>query len=185
MSRTVTTSRTVYTFDELSDSAKETARQDWSQFMWEDGSMQEGVADMFENEMQARGWEDAELRTYGLYVQGGYPTWRGTLPAFEHDGRPYVLTVTTRHSGGGSEHMSCEVEDAETTSDDVYGTPEWPAYLARIEAAERAAKDMVYSLSVELYRMIEAEDEYQSSEDMVRETAEANGYEYDEDGHLA
>lgn len=182
MSRTYAIERTVYSFDELSDQAKETAREEWSRFLWEAGGMHESLTLLFDGFMGERGWQGAELRTYSLYSQGGYPTFRGTLPAFEHDGRTYVVTVTTRHGGGGAEHMVTDVEDVEDTDAADYGSPEWPAYLARIQAAGHAAEEMVSDLSSELYQAFAAEDDYQSSEEAVREAAEANGYEYDEDG---
>ena len=185
MARTYSIERTVYTWDELSDTAKDHAREAWSRFLWDSGSMQESMELIFDGYMEDRGWQDAELRTYSLYSPGGYPTFCGTLPAFEHGGRTWTLTVTTRHSGGGSEHMVCDVEPADDTdSDTFYGTPEWPAYLAAVTAAEGAADDLVNGMSSELLYAFRDEDDYQISDESMAETSEANGYEYDEDGNL-
>jgi hypothetical protein len=182
--RTFTITRTAFAWSELSEAAKDHAREAHSRFLWDSGDAQESMELIFDGIMEERGWADAELRTYSLYSQGGYPTWRGTLPSFTHEGRVYPLTVTTRHSGGGSEHMVCDVEDPETDEDEVYGTPAWNGFVARLTSAREAAESMVSDLSSALLYAFRAEDDYQTSEEVMAETAEANGYEYDEDGDL-
>jgi hypothetical protein len=81
--------------------------------------------------------------------------------------------------------MTVRVEDDESDPDGEYGSPNLAAYTARLEAAEEAARDHVLSLSSDLYYAFIAEDEYRTSDEQMSETAEANGYEYDESGHLA
>jgi hypothetical protein len=180
MPRTVTTETTVYTWDELSDAAKDTAREKWSRSLWDDGIMQESMTEIWEHMLTEAGWEDLADLSYSLYMQGGYPAWSGTLRGFGHDGRTYILTTDNRRG-----NMSLNLEEEGEPWDAAYGTPEWDTAVARIEAAERAARDHVYSLSHELYDAFIAEDEYQCSDDVMAETSEANGYEYDESGHLA
>lgn len=186
MSRTYTIEKTVYTFDELSESAKETAREELNRFLWECGSMQESMDMIFDGYMNELGWDDAHALTYSLYSQGGEPSWAGRF-TFDHDGTDYPVSVTNRHYGGGSYGFGIEVdvEGTELDTDDAYGSAEWDATVARIQAVEYAVMQHLGSLSAELLRRFYAEDEYQSSEEQVAETAEANGYEYDEGGHLA
>jgi hypothetical protein len=181
MPRTVTTETTVYTYPELSDDAKETARARWSQFLWDTGSMQESMNEIWEHTLTEAGWSDLSDLTYALYSQGGYPAWSGTLAGFEHDGRTWTLRTDNRGSRYG---RNVWIEDDESDPDGEYGSPNLAAYTARLEAAEEAARDHVRDLSHELYQAFEAEDEYQTSDEQMAETAEANGYEYDESGHL-
>lgn len=178
MPRTYAVERTVYTWNELSDSAKDTARQEWSRFLWSDGSMQESLSDLWENTLTEAGWVNLSDLSYDLYSQGGYPAWSGTLEAFEHGDRAYPVIVRNSRSGFG-EYTSVDV-DSEQDEDETDD-----AYAARIEAVEGAARDHLHSLSYELLYAFRAEDEYQCSDDVMAETAEANGYEYTEDGRLA
>jgi hypothetical protein len=180
MPRTVTTETTVYTWGELSDDAKDTARQEWSRFLWDGGIMQESMTDIWENMLTEAGWTDLSDLSYALHMQGGYPSWSGTLAGFEHGGRTWTVTTDNRRTG-----MVVRVEDDESDPDGEYGSPNLAAYTARLEAAEEAARDHAYSLSHDLYYAFIAEDEYQTSDEVMAETSEANGYEYDESGHLA
>jgi hypothetical protein len=182
MPRTVTTETTVYTWDELSDDAKDTARERWSRFLWDDGSMQEDIEESWQYTLTTAGWTDLSDLTYDLYSQGGYPAWTGTLAGFEHDGRTWTLRTDNR---GGRFSRTVWVEDDESDPDGEYGSPNLAAYTARLEAAEEAARDHVSALSTELLYAFREVDEYRTSDDQMSETSEANGYEYTEDGHLA
>ena len=173
MPRTYSIQKTVYTWDELSDSAKDTARQEWNRFLWDDGSMQESMAEIWESTLTDAGWTDLADLSYAIAMQGGYPEWSGTLAGFEHGGKTWTVIANNRRG-----NMSIHVEDPD---DDYTGEQDLPACLA----AEEAARDLVSELSHKLYWAFIAEDEYQTSDEVMAETAEANGYEYDEDGHLS
>ena len=180
MPRTYSVERTVYSYDELSDRAKETAREEWNRFLWDCGSMQESMELIFDHIMEEAGWTNLGDLSYSLYSQGGYPEWSGTLAGFTHDGRTYTVVTDNRRG-----NMDVSILDDEDDPDGDYGSPNLAAYTARVETAEEAARELVSDLSHKLFWAFRAEDEYQSSDESVRESAEANGYEYDEDGHLA
>lgn len=181
--RIKTTETPVYTWDELSESAKDHARQKWSEFLWNDGSMQEDMQLIFDGKMEDLGWEptgkDGDL-SYALYMQGGYPAFSVDIPDFQHDGRSYVV-----HVRNARDYFEVTVEESDDDPDVAYGTPEWDAEVKRIEAVEEAVKDKLRDVSHELYEAFVKEDEYQVSDEQMAETSEANGYEYDENGDLA
>lgn len=186
MSRTFTIEKTVYTWDELSEDAKDNARQKHSQFLWECGSAHESMELIFDFILEEAGWEEAGDLTYSLYQRGGQPTFSGVLRGWEHEGRIYDLTVRNTSGGGSCHYFSVELEAIDGSDEDTYyGTPEWDAYVKRIEVAEEAAKDLCRDLSHKLLEAFYAEDEYMTSDEQMAETCEANGYEFTEDGDLA
>jgi hypothetical protein len=148
--------------------------------------MAESLEAIWRDTLTDAGWSDLSDLSYDLYGRGGYPQWSGVMPPFEHDGAYYAVSVGKRHQGGGTYSWSVDVEPADDSEwpDTAYGTPEWDAQVARIEAVERAVIEHIDSLSSSLFWAFRAEDEYQVSDDVMAETAEANGYEYTEDGHL-
>lgn len=175
----------VYTWDELSPAAKDKARENWSRFLWEDGTANENMQMIFDDLMESEGWSHYGDLTYSLYMQGGEPMWTGELPRFEHDGRVYSVSVMKRGLGGSSYAWDVRLFDEEDETDAVYGTPEWDAEVARIEAVEEAVKDYCRELSARLLDAFVKEDEYMVADEQMADNAEANGYEYTADGELA
>lgn len=185
MPRTKVTETTVYTWDELSPAAKDRAREEHSRFLWEAGWIQEDLERIWRYELEEAGWTDLEDLSYSLYSPGGEPMWRGDVD-FEFEGRTYHLTVRKRPLGGSSYAWDVGVVDPDDPElDAVYGTPEWDAAVARVEAVERAAKDMLRALSSKLLAAFREEDDYRVSDEVMAEDCAANGYEFTEDGTLA
>lgn len=152
----------VYTYDELSDRAKETARERWSQFLWECGSMQEDCSEIWEQFLTERGWSELSDLEYSLYCQGGYPSWTGRV-TFEHNGVTWNASVRR----GRVEWVESDDEDTDT------------------RPAEDELSNLLSVWSSELLYAFQDADEYASSDEAVREASEANEYEYTEDGKLA
>lgn len=172
--RVKVTETNVYTWGELSDAAKDHAREQHSRFLWDDGVAAESMQLIFDGVMEAAGWSDLSNLTYDLYQQGGYPEWAGTLRGFEHGGLKWTVTTQNGHRYG----RSVDVEPEWETDDDPDRTD------AETEAALDAARDMVSALSSELFYKFRAEDEYMTADEQMAETSEANGYEYTEAGDL-
>lgn len=170
--REVTTTKTVYTWDELSDEAKDHARAEHNSFLWDSGEMRETMEEIWEDFLTEQGWENLSGLSYNLYSPGGEPAWDGDLPEWEFEGRTYYVTVRNHHYFG----MRVSV-------DETFDENEAVAY-SEVERIEVAAKDMVLSLSHDLLVKMRAEDEYVVNDESMADTCEANGYEFDEDGNL-
>lgn len=182
--RVKVTETNVYTWGELSDAAKDHAREQHSRFLWDYGEANESMQMIFDDLMESEGWSDSGDLTYSLYVQGGEPMWSGEMPRFEHDGRVYAVRVSKRPLGGSSYAWDVRLDDEEDETDAAYGTPEWDAVVARIEAVEEAVRDYCRDLSSRLYDAFVKEDQYMTADEQMAETSEANGYEYTEAGDL-
>lgn len=170
--RVKVTETTVYNWDELSDGAKDNARQDHSRFLWESGEMSETIEDLFNEKMESLGWVNLDNLNYNLYMQGGEPTWTGDLPEFEFEGRTYYVTVRNQRG-----YMTVDIED-DTDTDDELSVRE---YVNAVDAA----KDMVNSLSYDLLYAFRGADEWAVNDENMAATCEANEYEFTEDGELA
>lgn len=173
--RTEMIERDVYTYDELSEAAKEHAREQYNRWGWDDGIMQESMQLIADGILAEVGLREAGNLTYSLYSQGGTPKFE-TSGAFSHDGESYSIGVTTEHTGGGHYRAVIELYFTDERADD------WDAEIPA--AARTAAVDFISGLSNKMYMAFVAEDEYQSSDEVVSEVCEANGYEFDEEGNL-
>ena len=180
--RTLTIEKTVFKYEELSDSAKEKVREEHNRFLWEDGEMTERMQMIADGILEAAGFEEAEDLSFNLYSQGGYPTFktRTKSPMLLGDkvkGKRrtrHTVLVSLRHLGGSSSAFEVEVLDTKGYEVLDYDDPK-----------SEAAKDLLRDLSHDIYNAMVKEDEYMSSDEVVAEISEANEWEYTEDGHLA
>lgn len=163
-----TTETTLYTYDELSDDAKERVREWWNRVQWDDGSAAESMQMIWSGQLEEDGWVNLSNLTFDLYSQGGYPAWTGTREGWEHDGHRWTVSTVNRR------YMDVDVEPED---DDV--TPD------QEKAARDSANDYVQGISHDLFWKFRAEDDYMGSDEQVREACEANEYEFTEDGTIA
>lgn len=169
--RTITFTKDLYSYSELSDAAQEKVREKISRWGWEDGSMNESMQLIADGMLEDLGFSEAENLTYSLSTQGGYPAF-GTSGTFEHEGTEYTLTVTNSRA-------NFEIEILDVDSDYLENSRE------AVQAIYKAARDFLSDLSYKMFRAFVAEDEYRSSDEEVRETAEANEWEFDEFGNFS
>lgn len=160
----------VYTWDELSDSAKDNAGERHNTFLWESGEMHESILDLFNEKMESLGWVNLEDLSYNLYMQGGTPAWTGDLPEFEHNGSMYYVTVRNRR-----DYNEVRVDAGDDSNLSVMD----------IANATHAARDMVNSLSYDLLYAFRDLDAAAVNDEAMAATCEANGYEFTEKGELA
>jgi hypothetical protein len=166
----------VYTYPELSDSAKEKVREWWNRCQWDDGVGQENMAMIFDEYMSGDGWIDVSGLTYDLYSQGGYPEWKGTRRGWEYGGRVWTIETGVSRWYHGPKGIRVTVEYQ--TDEDSDPTDE------EQKAAEDAADDYVSELSSTLFYAFRDEDEHMASDEYVADACEANSYEFTEDGDL-
>ena len=161
--RTVISETIAYEYSELSDAAKERVRYDNNAMWWEDYYTQESVRVYAENivsrYMTVSSFGDL---SYSLYTQGGEPLFslKATI------GNDVWLTVTNHPYYGMQVEYGAHEDDAQ---------PEELAIFVR---------DLLHAIRSEISAMLYMADEYYSSDEYAAEMADANGYEYDEDGDM-
>lgn len=181
MPRTFTVERTVYTFAELSEAAKDTARQRHSIFLWDDGIMQEDCQMIAENLAEAHGLEDLRDLTFSLYTPGGEPEFSGTMRTMV-EGSEYVCRIKRGEIVDTVPTDESELSIGHEIDSD---SPEYLAYEQRMDQAMREVAERMDALSSAMLRAFYALDDDVVSDEAMIEAGEANGYEYDEHGHLA
>lgn len=181
----IVTETPVYTWDNLSDAAKDHAREAHNRFLWDDGEAQENMELIWSGVLEDEGWQNVSDLSYSLYSQGGEPIWNGDIPEFTHEGGTYYVQLRKRPLGGSSYAWDVTVDEGDGALEVAYGTPEWDAEVARLERIEEAAKDYARGLSTKIFWKMRDEDEYMTNDEQMAETCEANGYLFDEDGNLA
>ncbi len=179
MPETRTVEQTIYTYPELSETAKDAVRQRFSTWDWEDGSMQERMSDIVDGILEDAGFEKAENLSYQLYQQGGYPVFstRSASPVFVEEPTPgtrrkrHTVIVSVQGYGGSSYGFVVEVLDK-----DGYEV---------LDEESTKAKQLIEGLSHRMYSAMVEEDEYMSSDEVVAESCEANEYRFFENGSMA
>lgn len=197
--RTKVIEKTVYQFSELSDEAKERALQDYAQFIGETGDAAEFVIEDAKNIGALMGITVNNVYYSGFWSQGdgacfegSYEYTKGSVKAVESEAPQdkelhriaqglrevqarnfYALSASVRQRGHYNNSSNTEI-----TVDD---SRHWRASDDAIETVKELLRDYMDWI----YRNLEREYEYQTSEEQCREASEANQWEYDESGRLA
>lgn len=189
--RTRTREETVYTFDELSDSARERALCDHEATLYDDWS--ECTIDYAKEVARCAGFTKPEIFWSGFSSQGDGACITGTWYASDvrDDGEwgddvkallaPFVaapkgLSATLTHRGRYYHEQSVSIDWTWDSED--YDAP-YPQEA--VDSLDEAMRDLMRWV----YRSLETEYEYQTSAEVFRETAEANEWEFLESGAIA
>lgn len=199
--------KTVYQFDELSDDAKETARSWWRagglDYDWWDYTF-----DDFRRILEILGYsvDHRDIQFSGFWSQGDGASFRGSYSYRKGAARDirnyaprdirlhaiadalqdmqrrnfYQVTGQIGRGYGASSYvhemtMSFDVDRADGAC--------WSQEAA--DDAEEAFAEASRDLARWLYRTLEAEHDYLTSDESVDETIRANEYEFDEEGNIA
>ena len=204
----------VYTYAELSDSAKEQVRSRLGQYIDYDCVCEDAatVADLLGIDIRKTrktmmgGWHRYVPTIYwsGFWSQGDGACFEGTYKykkgavdavksyapqdkelhriayALQEAQRPffYKLCATMKHRGH-YQHSGCMQVEVEVDSDNDYSDS------ATLRNSEGTVIQCMRDFADWIYKRLEEEYEYQTSDEAVAETCEANGYEFYEDGSIA
>lgn len=193
--REVTIVKTVFSFNELAESAKqrvlewnaETLYDGWAEFMIED----------FQDRMLSKGIDVENVYWRGFWSQGDGACFEGRIDAlkfmkahklcnkyralYNHVNGGYGGSVRVHHSGHYY-HEYCVTFDTDYLYD---------YYQASDKVSEQAADfeeelaEICREYMREVYRDLEKEYDYQTSEEAVAEMCAANDYEFYENGKFA
>jgi len=197
MSRQVT--KTIYTFDELSDEAKERAINDWNaeglDYQWWDFVYNDAkeigklMGIQIENIYFSGFWSQGDgacFEGYYAHEKGSVKAVKGYAPQdrelhriardLSKVQRPYFygLEASVRHQGRYS-HEFCTVINVEDRRD-------YPA--DDISAGQEGIAEVLRDLMRWIYRTLEKEYEYQTSEENVSELLRINEYEFTAAGKM-
>jgi hypothetical protein len=182
--RTITTHTGVYPYEELSDKAKEKAREELYSELCEIGSVTELLRGTAADWLTNEGWTDLDpgefvdgpdlekLQFSICHSQGDFVAWASTRP-WDYNGTEYTVLTTMRHTGGGYETMDVNVE----TDADVD-----PADLTEIQA--RAEEMVSVSRHTLLALLHETDLDLTDDEEYLSEFAEANEIEFTVTGSI-
>lgn len=163
--RTIISETVAYQYSELSDAAKERVREDNNRHAWEMGGLRDDIREYAKEMFAAIGLELTNLE-YDLDSQGGEPRFSvsGTI------GEDFHVATNTHHYYGTSVEW--------WVGDDEY------ADNAQPEVGAIFVRELMDAMSAAIQSVLESEDEYVSSDEYAAEMADANGYEYDENGDM-
>lgn len=201
----------VYTFDLLSDQAKEKARDWYRQAGCSDFFGAEFVSDDAKEMLKHAGWDISKVYYTGFWSQGDGACFEGAwsarlvdvaamkdnapLDAELHRIAEELAKVAAKFplSGGGVKHRghyyheNCtsfdfEPGDDEECEDIIYRSDEDKAHNAAISAAEYDFIEASRDAMRWIYRRLEKDWEFQNSDEMVDENILANEYTFTEEG---
>lgn len=213
MSRQIT--KTVYTFEELSDDAKENARAWYRQQVFSDSNDWDHVIDdavecariigidisshpvktfggstVQEPDVQFSGFssqgDGALFEGRYAYAKGGLKAIKSYAPQDAELHRIAKALQDTQRKRFYKLTASCVQRGRYTNSSSMSVTVDHPDYLFRsVVDAEEEIRESLRSFADWIYRQLEKEYEYQNSNESVDENIIANGYEFDEEGKVA
>ncbi len=158
--------RTVYAFEQLSDEAKEKAR-DWFRSVHDDPMMQSHMINLTAEALEEAGFkvqklgQELDVRYSLSHCQGDGFSFLGDL---ERDGKKYKVTQNSNHY---YHEMTMDVVEI----DDEGNETEAPKVLEECRKIARAMAERGYD-----------EIDYQNSAEYIDESMEANEYTFTNDG---
>jgi len=207
------TETTVYQFDELSDEAKEKAREWYRQGNCDDSFWSECTIDDAKEIGKLLGMDIDNIYFSGFWSQGDGAcvegTWRASdvkadelkeyAPQDEElhrivDGLAAIAReypdgdFKVRHRGHYS-HSGCTAFDVElpnTQEDELeYDSPEFKLLQVKLGEDEDTLIELARDFMNWIYRQLEKEWDYQNSDEQVEESIRCNAYEFLETGERA
>jgi len=207
------TETTVYQFDELSDEAKEKAREWYRQGNCDDSFWSECTIDDAKEIGKLLGMDIDNIYFSGFWSQGDGACFEGTWRASDvkvdklkeyapqdkelHrivDGLAEIAKeypdgdFKVRHRGHYS-HSGCTAFDVElpnTQEDELeYDSPEFKLLQVKLGEDEDTLIELARDFMNWIYRQLEKEWDYQNSDEQVEESIRCNAYEFLETGERA
>tara|TARA_R110001632_G_scaffold70752_1_gene164621 strand:- start:11022 stop:11612 length:591 start_codon:yes stop_codon:yes gene_type:complete len=195
--RTITTTKTVFTFDELSEEAKETAIEknydintdyEWHEFIYEDAKT---IGELMGINIDRIYFSGFASQGDGACFEGSYSYEKGSVKSVtEHAPKDQELhriaqelqQLQQKHFYGLTAHVKqsghyCHANCTQINVDSEY-TPTNEDFEDEIQELLKDYMNWIYS-------QLEKEYDYQTSEEAIKETIEANEYEFTEDGKQA
>jgi hypothetical protein len=223
---------TVYKYAELSDKAKERARDWWREASARDNDFAEFVTDDFREELKALGFDTQRTGRYlapndpragdtiqwsGFWSQGDGASFSGTWRAsdcdptelladrpamFEHDGKQETSKENAELHRIAGEILACKaagltvarITDSsrgfcmsvgDTEHDEPEALTNVDEWRDHCEVTEARFIEAARDLARAFYKALEAEYDYQNSDEQIAETIIANEYEFTAEGKRA
>jgi len=195
--------RNIYKFEELSETSKEKALQDWEIFLSEGDNWHEYEIEYWVEKLQEIGFLNAEIQFSGFWSQGDGASFTAdvdldtiinSLLCSDYN-RSYLALCTmqdkgiidididvTRHSHHYSHEKTCGINIDWNCRDKPIEFENWLAGV--IEDLEKDIESLRYDLCRKIYKSLKSEYNYQVSEESYKETCDANDYEFYSDGSM-
>jgi hypothetical protein len=172
--RTETTTRTLYTFDELSDKAKDKARE-W----WRAGALNYAWWEFIFEDAESIGLKITEFDIYGnRYAKGDFTRYPVEVAERIKENHGEACETYATALAFLKEH-SAFIDGAEK---DEYGELATCKLERELEDIER---DFQYSLLEDYAIMLQKEYDWQLEDDQAEAAIRSNGYEFTEAGEIA
>ena len=179
--------KTIYQFDELTDAAKEKAREWFRGGIADDNWWSESVIDDAKRIGALIGFEVDEIYWRGFWSQGDGACWAGSV-TYSTD----CAAAVARECPQDSEIQRIArawLDLQRQNSNQVRGRVSANSRYMRTSVSAYCdgdeANQIVSDFADWIYRALESEYDYQMSDGSVDETIRANEYEFDENGELA
>ena len=178
----------LYQFDELNEETKKKVLEKF-RYINVEWDWYEPVYEGFKEIVSEYGIEIDDMNFSGFYSQGDGASFTGEISDFKKFAEKTGLEKLARFSKVIEENLVMKIKryssnyyHSGSVYADVYGSyVSHPAIENPIEGKLREVKE---ELCEKLYRILEEEYDYLTSDEVVKETIIANGYEFTEGGEL-
>ncbi len=186
--------KTIYQFDELTDSAQENAREWYRRAGDGDAFWSESVIDMAKEAGKLIGFDVDEIYWRGFSSQGDGACWTGSVTystgcaaAVARECPQDAEIQRIARAWGDLQRRNFYQIRGGVSANDQYMRTSADAYRAddREVIGEDDANQIVSEFADWIYRALEVEYDYQNADEQVDESIRCNEYEFDEDGNRA
>ena len=202
--------KTVYFFNELDERAKEKARDWYREASANDTDWHESVTDDAKTCLKFLGWDVSNIYFSGFSSQGDGACFEGSWRAadvnaagmrehapqdeklnrladtFAQIAAKYPLATASVKQRGHYSHEFCTAFDVDLPDEELdnldYGSPEYKARGAILQDVEKEIIELSRDAMRWVYRRLEAEYDYQNSDETVDDNIRANEYTFTEAG---
>jgi hypothetical protein len=204
---TIAPKKIVFQFHELDREAKQTAIVEYSQSL--DSSWYEPVYEEWSEKLKEKGYFDTQISFSGFHCQGDGAAFSGRFRFYDKEAEKWlsqeardkllVQRVTWKMDGydpgsfiigggieGGGHHCRMNMSLSDWDLYFYHSTPESEEFLDEMceEFKEAPILEEARDLAQQIYKALEAEYEYLTSEEHVAEISSANDWLYSKKGNL-
>lgn len=190
----VTRQYEVFKFDELSDDAKKKALESQQHCNVDDSWWYEGVYDMWEEKLEKMGFSDVKINFSGFWSQGDGASFTAEIDLekwikVKKYGRKFASLLNYCRKNGYSQAIVKRISYHYSHENTVLAYLEWEQDMGKkvefqMEECQTLLTECVRNLSKQIYKDLEKEYEYFTSDECVKDTIKSNGWTFDESGHL-
>ena len=192
MARKIVETFKVFKFDELPNASKEKALEKHRDINVSDRDWWEFTYDDWITKLAGMGYDDADIMFRGFWSQGDGASFTATVDIakwlkYKKLGEKYFNVIAAYENGDISAkiiRISSMYVHENTIDSEILGDTKDEMVNKQVNEIEKLLKEDARELSEQIYKNLEKDHEYLTSDEVIAETFRANEHEFTKDGKI-